>query len=589
MEAYKVWATLNIRGNAHKKMEQFLALVKKTTLEVNKLLKTLDKFSMHFNDLSRIFNTINPEIKIYNINIQQSTNVMNSATFAANRYAVAINRVNNNIRSGGGGGRGPGSRSGSFAHGAAAGLGARHLGGLGAAAGGYAVAHTIGSAFRSGSEYQKELALLRGQNIPGLDDKAIQSFLNGTRIKGASRLDLLEALADAAVITKGSREAIGVAPELVKMKLVGSGLGKEGFRMTPKQLQAAIKTSEIVSGSRDPGKLNEYLGMMMKTWISTQGRVEPTQYQSIVRSSRGYTAGMDPKFFFYMLEPLIQEFGTRTGPMLAQFYQHMRVGRVTTQAAQILGQIGLVNPEAVQLNKMGMIKGISPGGIKGMDVAGKNIFEWIDKFLLPALQKGGYKSQDQQLGVLGKIFTNTDLTLILTYLQQREKFVASAKVNENTSSLDKMLKQLGEMHSGKMQQFVSSFTEFAISLDKITGPLVDASLLALSRFFNVLSSGINWLASKTEGTSSQSLSQMLSSGGANQSFLSSANVAPPSQARAGGGSAGVFLLNGEKIGDYIFGRGSNNFNTFVQHGTTSVNSYSSPFSTAFNSFGSQGQ
>ncbi|HEV2917557.1 MAG TPA: hypothetical protein VGW78_07490 [Candidatus Babeliales bacterium] len=590
MEAYKVWVTLNLRGDAHKKMEQFLSLVRKTTKEVDKLLKSMDKFNINFQVLSGTLNKTNPEIKIFNTNIHQSINVMNSASISATRLSNSLTKVYMASQKANRGGH-----RGGFIHGALLGVGARHVAGLGAAAAGFGVVHTIGSAFHTGSEFQKEMTVLNAQNIPGLSKEAINKFLNSTKVRGASRLDLLEALADAAVITKGSQEALGVAPALAKMKVVGSGLGKEGFKMTPKQLQAAIKTVEIVSKSRDPKVLEEYLGMMTKTWISTGGRVEPSQYQSIVRSSRGYAAGMDPKFFFYMLEPLIQEFGTRTGPMIAQFYQHMRVGRVTTQAAQLLGQMGLADPNAVQLNKMGMIKGIAPGGIKGMDVAGKNIFEWIDKFLMPAMNKSGYKTPEQQMGVLGKIFTNTDLTLILTYLQQREKFLASAKVNENSSEMDKLIKDLNDIHSGKMQQTSAAFRNFALSLDKITGPIVDAGLATLTRIFNVLDKLFSLIANTgaSLGTdySKQSLSNTLNNGNLNSGYPSvfNRNITSPTPGSSANQSAGNVYLDSEKVGRVVFSKANSQFNPIVQHGTTAINGVSSPFSNAVNVTGLVGQ
>jgi hypothetical protein len=180
---------------------------------------------------------------------------------------------------------------------------------------------------------QNEEALLLGQNIPGIDKKTIDSYLKNTHVRGASQFDLLQMLADAAVITKGKDEALGVAPVLAAMKMTGGGLLNGGF-------------------GKNPEVLNKHLEMMFKVMVATGGRVSPETYQSIVRTSRGYTNGMDPDFFYYQLEPLAQEYGKSLGPMIAQFHQHMTAGRITTTAAELLEAGGLLDGKDVNKDKV---------------------------------------------------------------------------------------------------------------------------------------------------------------------------------------------------------------------------------------------
>jgi hypothetical protein len=590
MEAYKVWTTLELKGNALKKMQQFLGITKKVAGEFSKLARNLSPLNAQFEKMAASFKMLNPEFSKFsttlirinsnaantgrsisglNSSVASSANRMSTASAKAAKLAASLNAVAVN--------GGLAARSMIGVRGAGVGKSAGWgLMGLGKTTAGLEIVGTITKGFKAGNTYQKELGLLTAQNIPGLDKAAIEKFVNSTQIKGASKIDILEALADAAVITKGSSEAFGVAPALAKMKLVGSGFGKEGFNMTAKQLQAAIKTAEIVSGSRDPAVLNKHLGMMTQSWVSTGGRVEPTQYQSIVRSSRGYAKGLNPDFFYYMLEPMIQEFGTRTGPMIAQFFQHMKVGRLTTQGAQILGKMGLVNPNAIQYNKIGTIKGISPNGIKGMDVAGKDIFQWIDKFLVPALDRAGYKSDEQRSGVLGKIFTNSDLTLVQTYLQQKSKFQVAGGVNANTDPMSKMLNSLDDKHAGAMQVFAASFSNFTLSLDKVVGPGLDNALKGLSEIFNLISR----ILSTTGDTLSEFRKPIF------KNMPSFDLSSPPASNNAP--LIGHVYLDSDKVGKAVFSKAGSSMQTYVQHGTSGINTTSSPFYPGTNNLGWQG-
>lgn len=476
MEAYRVWVTLNLKGDALKKMEQFNKLTQKTSLMVSKLLKNTNMLSESFSGMRASFSGASTSISRFNANLSSSISKMSMAANKAQGLSAKLNRVGSAsgraAMKGGGGGLGIGT----------------------AVAAGYAAKSLAFSAYRTGMTYEKEMGLLTAQNIPGLGGREAESFLNKNKLKGISRVDLLEALVDAGVVTKESESAMAIAPSLAKMKFVGHALGKEGFKMTDRQIQAAIKTSEIVSGKGGSEIINQFLEMMMKTWISTAGRIEPSQYMSIVRSARGYTKGMDPKFFFYAMEPLIQEYGTRVGPMIAQFYQHMAAGRMTTQGAALMSKMGLVDPNKVKHDKTGRIIGVDPGGITGMsEVGSKNIFEWIDKFLIPGLEKAGVKTSSERDAYLGKIYTNSDLALVKTYLQQKDNIMRSAKINEGTMGLDESYLTQQLTRSGKLEQLTNSYKDFALAFDKMTTPTVmkgiDVTVWFMDKFtslFNVL-------------------------------------------------------------------------------------------------------
>lgn len=509
MEAYEVWATLNLKGDALKKMEQFTTLTKKASIEVTKFLTILEKFNRNFTGLSDILKVVNPEFSKLNKDILSSAKAMDRASESASKFASTLNKVRKESNGGRGG---LGGAIGGFA------LGATGLVG-GAIGAGILAGGLVTSSYHTGMDFQKEMGLLTAQNIPGLNQGSINNFLKNTNIPGVSKLDLLKSLNDAAVITKGSTEAFGVAPVLAKMGYLGAISQNESFKLSPQQLQAAIKTAEIVSGSRDPAVLNKHLDMMMRTWISTGGRVQPSQYQSIVRSMRGYARGMDPDFFYYMLEPFIQEFGTRSGPMVAQFYSHLKAGRLTTQAAQLLAKGGLVDPKQTRYDKVGRVIGINPGGIVDTQLMDQNIFQWIDKYLPSFFKKMGASTSDQQQALLGRIFTNTDLALVSTYLQQENKFKVSAAANRRIGGIDSNIAKFSGSNADQIQKLSAAFNDFKLALDNFDNPATHAALKLITGFVQDLTKIINFLNNpfekgdtfrlKTSGSSGSSLADIL--------------------------------------------------------------------------------
>ena len=572
MEAYKVWVTLNLRGDAHKKMEQFLAIVRKTNAEVNKLIKSLEKFNIHFQTLSGTLGSVNPQVKIFNTSVHQSINIMNSASVSATRLSNSLTKVYvASQRASGGRGHG------GFAHGAFVGLGARHYAGMGAAAGGYAAGHLAMSAYHTGSDYQKEMATLTGQNIPGLGREQIEAFIGKNKNPHISRLGMLSALVESASITKSAKEAMGVAPEIARLQYVTEITGKKGF--SHDQFQAALKTAEIVSGSKDSQVLNKHIEMMYQSYLSSGYRVDPQQFLSVARRSRGHARSMDPNFFYFGNEPLIQEYGKSVGPMEAQFYQHLQAGRLTTEASQNLVELGIVNEKDIKYNKVGNIKGIKAGGILGKDIMEKNIFDWIDKILKPAMNKMGLKTTSQQGEVLGKIFTNTDLTIITTYLQQIEKIRAVMEANAKTMNTNEMERNIKGIHAEHLDRLTKSFSNFKLILDQYTGPLLDKAADGLSVILNLLTGFLrnDMDVTKEGGARNQS--------GAGAYY----DLIRPYQTSNSTKSSGDVYLDSEKVGKIVFSKTNSVFNSLVQHGTTAVNGVSSPFSTALNYTGQTGQ
>lgn len=527
MEAYKVWATLSIKGDAQKKMEQFSLMTKKASEQVSKLTKMLPSLNIHFEKMSAVLRTINPRLDALSISLvrlntnatgargsfssfnnaissgagRMRTAAANAASLASSLNAVAISGEAAAASLGGV----RGSRGGFGAGRGHGGGGLRgHLGGLmglrfmGLSAGGIGAiggAELLKSSFHTGLNYEEQMTQLVGQNIPGLNQSQANAYISGTpSMPGISKLGLLTSLTDAAVITKNASSAEKLAPFLAKFSLANQLTYHRGT--TDKEIMDAVKVAEIMSGSKDPAVLQKYIDMMFQAKLSSAGRITSSTYLQASKSMRGYGKNIDPSVFFYGFEPMFQEYGQRTGTMIGSFYNHLIAGRLTTQGARMLGNLGLLNMNDVEKDKIGRVMHIKPGAIQGTNLLQSNPIAWIAGTLLPALQKSGYKTQDQQLAAIGKIFTNTDLTLVQTIIQQLPKIMLAMQTNARTATVGETLANQNKLtpRASALRNFNSAFTDFEKALDNLTSPAIVKTLNAISGLFRDMANGMNFLS-----------------------------------------------------------------------------------------------
>ncbi len=107
---------------------------------------------------------------------------------------------------------------------------------------------------------------------------------------------------------------------------------------------------------------------------------------------------------------------------LASFRQTLVGGKMTNKAAEQFVKLGLIDPAAVIKTKTGSVKGVRPGGIVGADLASENPFEWVQKYLKPALDKKGITDPNRISEMLAHLFGNRfseQMANILLNQQQR--------------------------------------------------------------------------------------------------------------------------------------------------------------------------
>lgn len=364
--------------------------------------------------------------------------------------------------------------------------------------GGLGFAGTIGSvivaseaakflynSYDAGKVYQQVLSQIMLQNIPGTNSAQINQFVNSQKLTGVSKLDLLQKLQDALVVSKNVQEAEGITPFLSQIGYANKAL----FEGTKQELKdqdfyALVKSAELVTGSMDANILKPVIDEMVKINNATSGQVKPTATLQMLQKTRGSLRGADPRVL-YQLEPIEQEYGgAPTGVMVRALYQHLQAGRLTTPAAMQLEKMGLIKPGYAKYNKINMIQRVKPGGIVDQSLLNKDFMDWYNKYFISYFKKHHLTEQQEKM-INSVIFTNSDLALVNAMVQQQEKIAKTAELNAHAMGTQQMLKQVPKQTAAE-QQLSAAFFNLKKTIGDMMAPSVIGGMNVLTNFITTL-------------------------------------------------------------------------------------------------------
>ncbi|HZT82084.1 MAG TPA: hypothetical protein VFA26_17790, partial [Gemmataceae bacterium] len=76
-------------------------------------------------------------------------------------------------------------------------------------------------------------------------------------------------------------------------------------------------------------------------------------------------------------------------------------------------QLSLLDPSKVVWDKVGSAKGVGPGGIMGSGLFQQDPYQWTQQFLVPALIKAGYDTQEKQRQAIQYLFPSRTAGFIM--------------------------------------------------------------------------------------------------------------------------------------------------------------------------------
>ncbi|MDR6579966.1 hypothetical protein [Pseudomonas extremaustralis] len=349
-------------------------------------------------------------------------------------------------------------------------------GAIGAAmfAGGLGLASMLKGPLDEAKKFQNETERFRSL---GLGDKVTADavkFASGMNTYGTSIRENLGLLRDAQTVFGDFHEAQMVTPLLAKMKFANAALyGDEGGAMKDKAFMDMLKVIELRGGLASEQAFYKQANMVQQVQTATGGRVGANEFLNFIKTGGVAAKGIKDENFYYGMEPLIQEMGgQRVGTGLMSAYQNLVQGRTTQRAANELMRIGMLDPKMVDYDKIGNIKQVKPGAVKGGDLMIADPMKWMQTVMLPAFASKGITGRQDVLNEIGAIFTNrTASQLYSTMYTQQIAMAKNYKLNSGAAGIDELEKNAKNTLTGKEIELGKKWLDLQLKLGDVILPL----------------------------------------------------------------------------------------------------------------------
>ncbi|WP_265532595.1 phage tail tape measure protein [Pseudomonas saponiphila] len=346
-------------------------------------------------------------------------------------------------------------------------------------AGGLGIAAMFKAPLDEAKKFQNETERFRSLGLGDAVTADAVKFAKGMNTYGTSIRENLTLLRDAQTVFGDYHEAQMVTPLLAKMKFANAALyGDDGGAMKDKAFMDMLKVIEMRGGLSSQEEFNRQANMVQRVQTATGGRVGANEFLNFIKTGGVAAKGMKDENFYYGMEPLIQEMsGQRVGTGLMSGYQNLVQGRTTARAANELMRIGMLDPAMVEYNKVGDVKQIKPGALKGADLMVSDPMKWMQSVLLPAFASKGITDKQAVLNEIGAIFTNrTASQLYSTMYLQQAQIAKNYKLNSGAAGIDELEQNAKKTLTGKQIEFGAQWHNLMLNLGNVVLPLAIAAL-----------------------------------------------------------------------------------------------------------------
>ena len=363
------------------------------------------------------------------------------------------------------------------------------FGGLILGGAGYAGIKMLESGYESAKKYEQVLAQFKALNLGDAINKDADKFARGANIMGASATDLIGTVRDLHTALGDYGMSKAIAPQIAQMKYANQVVfGGHGMDFSERQLQSMEKIIEMKGGFKSPQAFLAQADMMQKVISGTGGMVKPSDYLQFIKTAGVSGRLLSNEMFYYTMEPLIQEMtGGRVGTGTMSAYNNLAQGRSTNRAATEMMKLGILDPKGVLYNKIGNVKQINPGALKGMDEYTSNPYQWMKDVLLPSMAKRGITAEKDILNEMGVIFGNrTGSSLFSLMFLQQEKIAKNMVISKNAMGREALVALAQKTPEGAEKALGLAWENLKIASGEVIVPIVVPALLKLSEMIRQL-------------------------------------------------------------------------------------------------------
>ncbi|PRH36735.1 hypothetical protein [Burkholderia gladioli] len=311
--------------------------------------------------------------------------------------------------------------------------------GYAARATGSRIFHGFGDALDEEKKMANERARITGLGLGDAATRDAETYVRAMHTMGVSTTENMTLMRDALSIFADEHHAQMVMPTLAKMKFANEAMfGAEQGHQNEEKFMNMLKVIELRGGTKSEGAFNKEANIVQQVLSATGGRVGGDEWRNFIQTGGVAAKQLKPDAFYYQMEPLIQEMGGHAvGTGLMSAYQNLVQGKTTNRAKSLLVKYGLLDPSKVKYDKVGNVKEILPGGLKGGDMITNSPVDFVEKVLLPQLAKHGITSPKAINNAIGGMITNrTGANLYSTIAMQLQQIRKSENLNRGAYGID---------------------------------------------------------------------------------------------------------------------------------------------------------
>lgn len=609
MEAYKIWATLNLKGDATTKINKlskdiktasnYISNLNRQLINMGKavqhadpyfkslathfgyLLSELKPVNEQFAGLNRRLNNASPRADTLSNKVNQLSKNLNETAINASRAArevfnlgmtnkvVGLNQINKQINKRpystnvvynkeNKGKKGIGFHG---LHAAAYGLGAivpeagavtgayyaAGGAGVGLAAGGILAAQGFGVNKTLG----QQRALLIGQ---GFSNKQINEFnqLVGNSPRGISPTRMGEALITGQLSLRDWSAAKKIAPDIAKISFAA----QNAFGgMTDNQMLDMTRFAEMMNTSGNPEDMRKWLNVAGQMMLASGGSIMPSEMATFMRRSGGVVSGHMRPEDFLALEPLIQELrGSNAGTALTTGVRAMMNPQMSNFAQYNVKKLEKLGIWDKKTNRMKQ---------SYLDLMMQAPDLFLNQVIIPALAKQGITSSKNITQEITADFPRTYGRALNVMYNNREIIKRSRDIARNILGSNDFFDVVSGTEAGAQATLAASWEKLAAAFGKLTDPAVIKVMNALSTFIEDFANVLNKLSKGEYGNiftmkgstinSNTSLSDVISfKSWKPKIFGQFKDVAKNVVNSTNGQSIGHIYLNADRVGQFLF-------------------------------------
>ena len=350
----------------------------------------------------------------------------------------------------------------------------------------------IKGAVKPATEYVHQLELAKAAGMQQLDiANATRAAWEATSsVMTTTATSNLTAIRELRMVFGDTSDAINNMPVVQKLQAVLQNVrGGNGHD----EAYTVAKALEMKGAVKNPTQFESSADQMTKAMIASGGKVTAQDFLSAFKYGRSATIGWDDRFTYSILPTLIQEMkssggsGGSGGPgnALMSAYAAVVGGTIPQKSLKVWQKIGMLDPSKIVWDKVGSAKGVAPGGVMGSETFQKDPYQWTQKYLVPALVKAGYDTEDKQRQALQYLFPNRTAGFIMSQMAlQGWKFDRDQKLIGQASGLsayDQLIKHDPNMAYAALDaQWANLKTALGVTLVPVLIPFLQSMTTALN-------------------------------------------------------------------------------------------------------------